>query len=116
VRLAGLLLETRDYPAALSLLGRLLTEVKRLDDKLLLVEIHLLESKASKGTLKGEGDMWHTRGRADGWPRACGTHSGGAGPAAGATDLQATATDLRCIVPHHRCTTRCATCPKRARR
>lgn len=47
LRLAGLLLETRDYPAALATLGRLLSEVKRLDDKLLLVELHLLESKAS---------------------------------------------------------------------
>lgn len=45
VRLATLYLATRDYPAALALIGKLLTEVKRLDDKLLLVEIHLLESK-----------------------------------------------------------------------
>ena len=45
VRLAALYLATRDYPAALALIGKLLTEVKRLDDKLLLVEIHLLESK-----------------------------------------------------------------------
>lgn len=45
VRLASLFLVTRDYPAALTLISKLLTEVKRLDDKLLLVEIHLLESK-----------------------------------------------------------------------
>ncbi|KAL3155551.1 26S proteasome regulatory subunit rpn6 [Trebouxia sp. C0009 RCD-2024] len=45
VRLATLYLETRDYTAAISLIGKLLTEVKRLDDKLLLVDIHLLESR-----------------------------------------------------------------------
>ncbi|KAL6780720.1 RPN6 [Auxenochlorella protothecoides x Auxenochlorella symbiontica] len=45
-RLAGLLLEIKDYPAALSLLSKLLSEVKKLDDKLLLVDIYLLESQA----------------------------------------------------------------------
>jgi 26S proteasome regulatory subunit N6 len=45
VRLASLYSESNDYPAALALIGKLLTEVKRLDDKLLLVDIHLLESK-----------------------------------------------------------------------
>ncbi len=45
LRLASLYLATRDYPAALALIAKLLTEVKRLDDKLLLTEIHLLESK-----------------------------------------------------------------------
>eukprot|EP00193_Tetraselmis_chui_P000196 CAMPEP_0177760216 /NCGR_PEP_ID=MMETSP0491_2-20121128/5146_1 /TAXON_ID=63592 /ORGANISM="Tetraselmis chuii, Strain PLY429" /LENGTH=426 /DNA_ID=CAMNT_0019276095 /DNA_START=98 /DNA_END=1378 /DNA_ORIENTATION=+ len=44
-RLANLYLETRDFTAALSLISTLLTEVKRLDDKLLLVDIHLLESR-----------------------------------------------------------------------
>lgn len=38
-------LETREFTAAISLIGTLLTEVKRLDDKLLLVDVHLLESK-----------------------------------------------------------------------
>ncbi|EFN51744.1 hypothetical protein CHLNCDRAFT_56351 [Chlorella variabilis] len=45
IRLAMLQMEAKDYPAALHLIGKLLTEVKRLDDKLLLVDIHLLESK-----------------------------------------------------------------------
>lgn len=44
-RLANLYLETRDYTEALSLISRLLSEVKRLDDKLLLVDIHLLETR-----------------------------------------------------------------------
>jgi len=44
-RLANLYLETRDFTSALSLISTLLTEVKRLDDKLLLVDIHLLESR-----------------------------------------------------------------------
>eukprot|EP00899_Mesostigma_viride_P022669 jgi/Mesvir1/3587/Mv12049-RA.1 len=44
-RLASLYLSTREYSAALQLISNLLTEVKRLDDKLLLVDIHLLESR-----------------------------------------------------------------------
>eukprot|EP00192_Tetraselmis_astigmatica_P004523 CAMPEP_0117671490 /NCGR_PEP_ID=MMETSP0804-20121206/13362_1 /TAXON_ID=1074897 /ORGANISM="Tetraselmis astigmatica, Strain CCMP880" /LENGTH=436 /DNA_ID=CAMNT_0005479955 /DNA_START=44 /DNA_END=1354 /DNA_ORIENTATION=- len=44
-RLANLYLEIRDFTSALSLISTLLTEVKRLDDKLLLVDIHLLESR-----------------------------------------------------------------------
>lgn len=44
-RLVGLLLETRDYTGALGLLAKLLSEVKKLDDKLLLVDIYLLESQ-----------------------------------------------------------------------
>jgi hypothetical protein len=44
-RLATLYLETKEYQAALALISKLLTEVKRLEDKLLLVDIHLLESK-----------------------------------------------------------------------
>lgn len=51
LRLASLYLTTRDYPAALTLIAKLLAEVKRLDDKLLLTEIHLLESKVHNAVL-----------------------------------------------------------------
>ncbi|XP_078441941.1 non-ATPase subunit 9 [Wolffia australiana] len=44
-RLAALLMESGDFPEALTLLASLVKEVRRLDDKLLLVDIELLESK-----------------------------------------------------------------------
>ncbi len=44
-RLAALYLETRQYPEALEVINSLLKEVKKLDDKLLLLEIQLTESK-----------------------------------------------------------------------
>lgn len=44
-RLGTLYLATKQYPEALTLIGGLLTAVKRLDDKLLLVDVHLLESR-----------------------------------------------------------------------
>ncbi|VFQ72361.1 unnamed protein product [Cuscuta campestris] len=44
-KLASLLMESKEYAEALSLLSGLIKEVRRLDDKLLLVEIDLLESK-----------------------------------------------------------------------
>jgi len=45
LRLASLLLDAKRFPEALKLIGALAFEVKKLDDKLLLVDIHLLESK-----------------------------------------------------------------------
>ena len=44
-RLAAMLLESKQYTEALALLAELLTEVKRLDDKPLLVEISLVRSR-----------------------------------------------------------------------
>ncbi|KAJ6909402.1 HBS1-like protein [Populus alba x Populus x berolinensis] len=44
-RLAALLMESKEYSEALNLLSGLIKEVRRLDDKLLLVDIDLLESK-----------------------------------------------------------------------
>ncbi|KAL0321026.1 UNVERIFIED_CONTAM: 26S proteasome non-ATPase regulatory subunit [Sesamum radiatum] len=44
-RLAALLMDNKEYSEALNLLSGLIKEVRRLDDKLLLVEINLLESK-----------------------------------------------------------------------
>ncbi|GFZ05443.1 non-ATPase subunit 9 [Actinidia rufa] len=44
-RLASLLIESKEYSEALTLLSGLIKEVRRLDDKLLLVDIELLESK-----------------------------------------------------------------------
>lgn len=44
-RLAALLLQQNQYKAALKLISRLAKDVKRFDDKLLLVEIELIESR-----------------------------------------------------------------------
>lgn len=44
-RLASLLLVEQKYDEALSLLAKLLSEVKKLDDKMLLVEIYLIECR-----------------------------------------------------------------------
>ncbi|KAK8968750.1 26S proteasome non-ATPase regulatory subunit 11 [Platanthera guangdongensis] len=44
-KLAALLMESQEYSEALNLLSSLIKEVRRLDDKLLLVDIDLLESK-----------------------------------------------------------------------
>jgi len=44
-KLSQMYFEAKDYTAALALVGDLLREVKKLDDKPLLVEIHLVESR-----------------------------------------------------------------------
>lgn len=44
-RLAGLYEQDQKYANAIEMLDRLLIEVKKMDDKLLLVDIHLLESR-----------------------------------------------------------------------
>jgi len=49
IRLATLLLGAGRLAPALALLGGVLREVKKLDDKALLVEVHLLESKVQLG-------------------------------------------------------------------
>uniref|UniRef100_A0A0G4FTB7 PCI domain-containing protein n=1 Tax=Chromera velia CCMP2878 TaxID=1169474 RepID=A0A0G4FTB7_9ALVE len=46
-KLAALLLQDKKFQQALSLLSELQREVKKLDDKLLLVEIHLVEAKTN---------------------------------------------------------------------
>lgn len=42
-------LDALEYRAALSLIDTLLTELKRLDDKMILTEVHLLESRVYRG-------------------------------------------------------------------
>ncbi|KZT69876.1 PCI-domain-containing protein [Daedalea quercina L-15889] len=48
-RLVGLQLEMAQFKPALSLIDTLLTELKRLDDKMILTEVHLLESRVYRG-------------------------------------------------------------------
>ena len=42
-------LETSQFKPALSLIDTLLAELKRLDDKMILTEVHLLESRVYRG-------------------------------------------------------------------
>ncbi|GAA5964400.1 hypothetical protein JCM3765_006404 [Sporobolomyces pararoseus] len=46
-RLVGLYIENQNYKEALSLINSLLRELKRLDDKMILTEVHLLESRVN---------------------------------------------------------------------
>ncbi|KAJ7186708.1 hypothetical protein C8R46DRAFT_1171890 [Mycena filopes] len=48
-RLAAIHLDLHHYRPALTIIEGLLTELKRLDDKLILTEVHLLESKVYRG-------------------------------------------------------------------
>ncbi|KAG6831475.1 hypothetical protein H0H92_010384 [Tricholoma furcatifolium] len=48
-RLASLHLEAQQYKPALALIDSLLTELRRLDDKMILTEVHLLESRVYRG-------------------------------------------------------------------
>lgn len=52
-RLAALLIARGDAGAALDVIAALLAEVKRLDDKLLLVDVHLLETRARRALRDG---------------------------------------------------------------
>jgi len=42
-------LETQQFKPALALIDTLLTELKRIDDKMILTEVHLLESRVYRG-------------------------------------------------------------------
>ncbi|GAA5859944.1 hypothetical protein JCM1840_001808 [Sporobolomyces johnsonii] len=46
-RLVGLYIDNQNYKDALSLINSLLRELKKLDDKLILTEVHLLESRVN---------------------------------------------------------------------
>ncbi|KZV71944.1 PCI-domain-containing protein [Peniophora sp. CONT] len=48
-RLVGIYLDTNQYKPALALIDGLLAELKRLDDKMVLTEVHLLESRVYRG-------------------------------------------------------------------
>lgn len=48
-RLVSLLLGDHQYKVALILIDTLLLELKRLDDKMVLTEVHLLESRVYRG-------------------------------------------------------------------
>ena len=48
-RLGALYLELGEYQKALKLIDALLSELRRLDDKMILTEVHLLESRVYQG-------------------------------------------------------------------
>ncbi|KAG7562047.1 hypothetical protein FFLO_02519 [Filobasidium floriforme] len=50
VKLVGLQLETKSYRPALQLIESLLKELRKLDDKMILTEVHLLESRVNHAT------------------------------------------------------------------
>lgn len=67
-RLASILLRQRRYPDAIALLSRLVKEVKKFDDKQLLVELFLLESRvhlALKNLPKSKGALTAARANAN---------------------------------------------------
>jgi len=45
----GRQLDLQQHQSALTLIDNLLTELKRLDDKMILTEVHLLESRVYRG-------------------------------------------------------------------
>ncbi|KIM58597.1 hypothetical protein SCLCIDRAFT_1218561 [Scleroderma citrinum Foug A] len=49
IRLVSLQLEASQFKAALTRIDSLLTELKKLDDKMILTEVHLLESRVYRG-------------------------------------------------------------------
>ncbi|KAI6124760.1 proteasome regulatory particle subunit [Pisolithus croceorrhizus] len=49
IRLVSLQLEASQFKAALARIDALLTELKKLDDKMILTEVHLLESRVYRG-------------------------------------------------------------------
>lgn len=53
-------LENQQYISALALIDTLLTELKRLDDKMILTEVHLLESRVYRGIGNfAKAKVWH---------------------------------------------------------
>lgn len=67
-RLASLLLGMRQYKEALRLISRLVRDVKKIDDKILLVEISIVESRihlALKNTPKAKGSLTAARSAAN---------------------------------------------------
>ncbi|GAB5370674.1 hypothetical protein AAMO2058_001513400 [Amorphochlora amoebiformis] len=67
-RLASLLLEMKQYKEALALISRLVKDVKKIDDKILLLEISIIESQLHlklKNTPKAKGALTAARSAAN---------------------------------------------------